>query len=127
MEQLAAYNYRDAIEHKRIQHARLFSKIRIKLSRQQLEALRNIIRYQIIGVEPQWIGDKANLYTMLRLYEKVNRVYVRGISTSIRLVFDIVEAYMMSEICAEFLNGCPGDYEEMTLMSVQNQIDKQTI
>lgn len=126
MEQLSAKH--DRVEYLRMEVAKMLRKVKVKLSRQQLEALRDMLRFDIASMElPVYLQQKAYFIQCFKLYEKVDRTFFKTISNPVKMSFDIVEATHLLETCEELSIYFHNPYEQLILTSIISQINLQTV
>lgn len=115
-------------EYRRLQLARLLKKVKIKLSRQQLEALWMLLKHDLSVAQPTNIHDKSSFLLTYRIFQKLDQAYLRnmGLPKAIKISFDITEAAHLYDLREEYELSGVGEYEQAVMRDVVYEIHRQT-
>jgi hypothetical protein len=121
MEQLT-----NALDYRRLQLARLLKKVKIKLSRQQLEALWVLLKHDLAAWKPTGIHEKSSYLLTYRIFRKIDQAYLQNLGKMAKLSFDLIEAAHFYDLREEFELSGIGEYEQAILRDITFEIQQQT-
>ena len=114
------------LEYRRVQVVRVYRKLKLELTRMELETLREMIRlFLIMDSSLNNIWQLAAQKSAFDLYEKVTKKYMKHLAGTVKLTIDIAEAALIIDITECMTCYQMGVYEENVIQNIVFQINGQ--
>lgn len=115
------------MDYQRMMISSVFKKLKLTLSRGQLETLRGLLQIYLTTGEMNSIWQKASQMMAFVMYERINKLYLKSIANSYKLKLDISEAAFIFDVIEELSCSGLGDYEENVMLYIVGEINRQTV
>lgn len=115
------------LEYQRMMTISVFKKVKLTLSRSQLECLRTLMQIYLTIGELNSIWQKASQMMAFVFYEKLNKRYLKTFAKEYQFKLDMAEAAMLFDITEELSCSGLGEYEENVMRFICGEIHQQTI
>lgn len=117
------------MEQLRADISKIFTKIRLKLSRSELSTLKYLLEvYALVYQRNTNLKQMAKMLTAYQLYIKIDRMLLQTKKAEYKMRLSVVEADLLADMIRRFETVDEfGQYEENLMLNLTMQIDKQIV
>ncbi|NLN84445.1 MAG: hypothetical protein GX138_08895 [Firmicutes bacterium] len=108
---------------------KIFTKIRLKLSRNELSTLKYLLEvYALVMLRNTDLQQMAKTLIAYQLHMKISRMLMQTIKAAYKVRLSVVEAALLVDMIIEFETVDEfGQYEENLMLNLTLQIHKQIV